>query len=207
MEFTAPTTPGVYWATYRLRGPDGIFGDSFGLEVQVREPVPPTYSISGRVVNGNGRGLAAVRIVANGPLINSVLTDSDGRYELTSLPAGSYSVNALQEGYTFDREHSISLPASNTVVNFIGTSAPPPPPRPIALLVHGMQEFNLSAHKHYNCTPISFSPEDQYLDGNASQPDWHSIGSMLIERDYEVYLANWTTRPLGTITIEEAAKN
>ncbi|MDW8215399.1 MAG: NBR1-Ig-like domain-containing protein, partial [Roseiflexaceae bacterium] len=44
--FTAPATPGTHRATYQLRGPNGLFGDPFWVEVRVSiatptQPPPP----------------------------------------------------------------------------------------------------------------------------------------------------------------------
>jgi len=49
-DITVPTTPGLHRATYRLENPNGQFGDTFWVEVNV---VSPTYSCSAFVADVN----------------------------------------------------------------------------------------------------------------------------------------------------------
>jgi carboxypeptidase family protein len=61
-----------------------------------------TASIHGRVVEATtGRGLSRVEVVAEagGPASPSALTDGNGRYHLTSMPAGAYIVSATKANY------------------------------------------------------------------------------------------------------------
>jgi protocatechuate 3,4-dioxygenase beta subunit len=61
-----------------------------------------TASIHGRVVEATtGRGLSRVEVVAEagGPAPPSALTDGDGRYHLTGIPAGAYIVSASRANY------------------------------------------------------------------------------------------------------------
>ena len=66
-------------------------------------PIPTgTSRISGRVVSTDGMPLrrATVRVTSTEIRVNrSATTDADGRYEVTSLPAGRYSIAVSRNGY------------------------------------------------------------------------------------------------------------
>jgi hypothetical protein len=75
---------------------------------QPRDQPPPsptgTAVIRGRVVGGDsGKPLRRARITINGPELGgtprNTSTDADGRYEVTDLPAGRYSVMVSRSGY------------------------------------------------------------------------------------------------------------
>jgi hypothetical protein len=59
---------------------------------------PSTYTLSGRVV-AEGRSLALVRVSVSST--QHTITDSDGSFKLTGLTAGSYTLQAKSDGYTF----------------------------------------------------------------------------------------------------------
>ncbi len=79
------------------------------------------YSISGTVTGPGGLGLAGVRVVANGVSTN---TDAQGRYMLSGLLAGVYTVTPSRAEFGFDpasREVTVSETlGSQTNVNFVG---------------------------------------------------------------------------------------
>ncbi len=63
-----------------------------------------TATIRGRVLAGDtGRPLRRVRITVSAPELagnnRTASTDADGRYELTELPAGQYTVTVNRSGY------------------------------------------------------------------------------------------------------------
>jgi len=67
-------------------------------------PHAGTATIRGRVVAGDtGKPLRRARIIATAPELmgepRNTSTDADGRYELTGLPAGSYSLRVSRSGY------------------------------------------------------------------------------------------------------------
>ncbi|MCY7348217.1 MAG: carboxypeptidase regulatory-like domain-containing protein [Pyrinomonadaceae bacterium] len=54
------------------------------------------FQIGGRVLNANGNGIGAVRITLDGAISGEVLTDADGNYVFTNLPAdGDYLITAV----------------------------------------------------------------------------------------------------------------
>lgn len=206
-EVTAPTSPGAYRTTYRLRGPGGPFGDPFWVEVRVRAAPPATYNISGRVIGPQG-GLGGALITASGPQTVSTFTSADGSYRLTGLPAGSYQLTAAREGYAFGAPRTVSVPPDAGGQDFVGRAAAPPPSRQIAIMVHGWQGFEFDTSK-YDCQIAKFTgPYRRNENGSAVDvPGWDRVGRQLTALGYEVYLANWTSSFWRTIRAEDAARN
>ena len=68
--------------------------------VLVKVGNPTTYRIGGRVWE-NGVPLLGVKVSVSSTKMG--LTDSSGRYYITGLPAGAYSVQAAREGFAFAR--------------------------------------------------------------------------------------------------------
>jgi hypothetical protein len=60
---------------------------------------PSTYHIAGRIFDG-AEPLPNATITAGA---RTAVSDSDGRYFITGLPAGSYTLKAVLEGYIFSR--------------------------------------------------------------------------------------------------------
>lgn len=81
-------------------------------------PSPSTWTLSGAVSQAGGAGLSgAVVVLLDGPsAVQSVATDSAGRYALTSLQQGTYAVRAQAADYDSVLK-TITLTA-NTVVDF-----------------------------------------------------------------------------------------
>jgi hypothetical protein len=99
------STPGQY--RVRLTVSD-MKGKSFSRSVIVTVGSPASHNtIAGRVLDGNGNPVADVR-VHNGlaitdPNYRYAYTDADGRYTLTNVPAGPYTLGASKAGWTFTR--------------------------------------------------------------------------------------------------------
>jgi hypothetical protein len=58
------------------------------------------FSLTGRVVNGQGKGLKDVLITVNGK--EKVSTDANGHYKLDQLMSGSYDIEAFKEHINFN---------------------------------------------------------------------------------------------------------
>ena len=84
---------------------------------------PLTYSISGHVTR-DGVAETGVTIALSGSLLKNVITDENGNYSLTKLPAGgNYSIQPTKLNYTFGPLNlSFSnLSSDQTGVNFVVT--------------------------------------------------------------------------------------
>ncbi len=76
-------------------------------------------TFSGKVVDYNGNGIGDVRVSMNGSTSD---TDSNGEYNFTDMPNGSYNLIMSKDGYTFLPE-SRDITASSaevSVKDFIG---------------------------------------------------------------------------------------
>ena len=79
-----------------------------------------TYTISGRVTDDTGAPVASAMVGASGPTGGAyTTTDGDGRYTLSNLLAGTYSVSASKEGYTSPPARSVTVPPHATNVDFV----------------------------------------------------------------------------------------
>ncbi|HMR67937.1 MAG TPA: DUF2012 domain-containing protein, partial [Anaerolineae bacterium] len=83
------------------------------------------YTITGRVTNEIGGGMSSVTISAGAGL--TVVTDSNGNYTLTNLPAGGYTLTASKSGYSFTPvSRSVTVPPSATGQDFVVNVIQPP---------------------------------------------------------------------------------
>lgn len=103
-----------------------VGADEFGAFTPVRLPLTEAnaglnsddHSISGRIVNGSGVGLADVTVTLNNTeargtenAVATVVTDAQGYYNITGIePNGDYTVSFAKQGYTFT---PASVPVSN----------------------------------------------------------------------------------------------
>jgi hypothetical protein len=81
-------------------------GSSSHLDFASMPQAGPLYSISGNVGGDVSEG---VTVFADGPICASIFTDAAGNYSLTSLPSGSYHIQARKNCYS-------ALPWSRTTV-------------------------------------------------------------------------------------------
>ena len=82
-----------------------------------------TYSISGRVVDGSGNGVAGVS--ASGGVGHTATTDRSGNYTLSGFAPGVYAITPSKTAYTFNPiSRAINIVSGNmTGVDFTGIQA------------------------------------------------------------------------------------
>lgn len=102
-------------------------GESVTCSFNSQELAPSAApaNVSGRAVDGNGRGLKNVRLIMQNPATgerSSVMTNSFGYYTFFNLMTGNfYTVTASSKRYVFDQEtQSFVLNDNLTGVNFVG---------------------------------------------------------------------------------------
>ncbi|MGH8018951.1 MAG: carboxypeptidase regulatory-like domain-containing protein [Opitutaceae bacterium] len=91
---------------------------------------PAGSLLQGRVLNASGAPVSDVRI-HNGSSpysgdLRQALTDSEGRYALTDVPAGSWTIEAERPGWMFARHrflNPVSVPAHAGSADFVGEFA------------------------------------------------------------------------------------
>src|ERR1051325_5473620 len=89
----------------------------------MRVGAPTTFRISGRVLE-NGNPLQGVRVFASSTRVT--YTDSDGYYNIVGLGAGSYTVSAVLDGYSFSHptfNNPVSVGPNAAGVDFAAGSA------------------------------------------------------------------------------------
>lgn len=88
--------------------------DAVGVDFVVREIVP--VAVSGRVVDGDGNGVAGVTVVIDGTDLTAI-TDSGGRYLFDRVEPGDREVRVVTPGgfSTADETRSISVPEDSEV--------------------------------------------------------------------------------------------
>jgi hypothetical protein len=88
---------------------------------------PSQYSISGRVVDGAGNGVAAVTVSLSGNRTATATGGATGGYQFTGLLAGNYTVTPAKTGYTFTPpSQSLTALGSNQTANFTAQGLVPP---------------------------------------------------------------------------------
>ncbi len=94
------------------------------------------YSVSGRVIDSSGNGIAGVTVTLSGSNSAITTTDAGGYFSfLNTTLGGSYTVTSFKSGFTFAPESiSTSNFAANQELLFIGSSntpTPTPTPTPV----------------------------------------------------------------------------
>lgn len=129
------TAAGSYSVRLTVSGPGGSNTKTRNNYITVS--APPTYPISGRVVNLNNNGISGVAITATGPINKSTTTNSSGNYTLNGLAAGTYTITSSKSGYAFSPpSRTLSVPPNATGMNFTGTPIPPPDTTPPAAVTN-----------------------------------------------------------------------
>jgi protocatechuate 3,4-dioxygenase beta subunit len=95
--------------SFDVTGPDNVF-------FLAKETTPEVYTVSGRVVDDQGRGIPSVRLTFTDAEDNAVttITDSQGNFTRDGL-SGSYTVTATKDGYVIAGV-SVSGPDNNLIL-------------------------------------------------------------------------------------------
>lgn len=103
------------------------FSPIFAVDARAVEQ-PGSVVVSGRVVNGQGAGLAGVRVNAlqNFSSFIGATTDAAGNYQLPALAPGVWELWAMKDGYVTGVRSGLALVAGqSTSCNFTLATAPP----------------------------------------------------------------------------------
>jgi hypothetical protein len=78
---------------------------------------PPTFSISGRVVDSNGNPMAGVQVAAG--TATTATTDATGRYTVTGVPSGTHILTPTKPGWVFSPgARTLDVPPDGTGQDF-----------------------------------------------------------------------------------------
>lgn len=143
MRFT-PTAAQTYSGTLTVNGDQtsgtntiGVSGTGKSGSSTPSPPTPPagTYTLTGTVTESGAGALSGANIeVRDGPdAKKTTTTDSSGKYTLSGLQAGSFTLRAWKTGYS-DSDKGVTLPGTSRVdyVMQKSSSTPTPPPTPAA---------------------------------------------------------------------------
>ncbi len=83
-----------------------VGGDNFYVQLKGSS----TTAINGQLLDSNGKPISGVTITIGD---KTVTTDSNGNYQISGLPLGTYTVTASNEGYSFSPTQ-VTLDATNT---------------------------------------------------------------------------------------------
>jgi hypothetical protein len=79
----------------------------------------PTYSISGRVVDGSSTGLNQTTLTLSGDSTKTTQSDVNGNYSFAGLAEGTYRITATKAGYAFNPPaYDFTSIAGNRTANF-----------------------------------------------------------------------------------------
>lgn len=96
---------------------------------------PATFTISGRVLNTDGRPLGGIRVSTSGS--RYAFSESDGTYTISRLAAGSYTVTAIDpvnDAYAFANpffNNPVTVGPDFAAADFIVSTNPPPAVTPL----------------------------------------------------------------------------
>lgn len=76
-------------------------------------------TISGRVLDGLRNAVAGASVTASGPVVASTTTRPTGRYTFYDLPAGTYRISVIADGYPVPPVQTITVPPSIVNVDFV----------------------------------------------------------------------------------------
>jgi uncharacterized repeat protein (TIGR01451 family) len=110
-------------AGYTFAPTSATFNNLSANQVADFTGTPPSFSISGRVINTSNTGLGGVTLTLSGSLAATTQTDPSGNYSFTNLSGGgNYTVSPSLVNYTF-APPSRTFPdlSANQTGDFVGT--------------------------------------------------------------------------------------
>ena len=86
-----------------------------------RKGPPPTYTISGDIVDGAAAAIEGVTVTLTGDASDSTTTDASGDYAFTGLVDGSYTVTPTKTGNTFaPTSDNVTISGASDTSDFVG---------------------------------------------------------------------------------------
>jgi hypothetical protein len=199
------------WSTsgdYRVRCTvTDMKGGTASDSVVVTIGAPTTYRLSGRVATADGEPIHGARLFVS--TTRMTYTDSDGTYDLVGLPAGSYTLDASLEHYTFTPAgftNQVRVGPNLTGLDFVAaytTSIPPTitsqpqsqsvnPGSTVTFTVVATGSIPLSYQWRFNGSNLSGATGSSYTRSNVQTND---------AGNYSVIVSN----AAGTVTSADAA--
>lgn len=86
--------------------------------------IPPTFSVSGRILNSTGTALPGVTVAMSGAGSATAISDASGNYTFAGLPSGSYIFTPAMAGYLFTPlDQTIAVDNANvSQIDFTGAT-------------------------------------------------------------------------------------
>ena len=138
------------------------------------------YSISGRVMDSSGNPISGVTISDNAG--HTTTTGSDGRYTLSGLAAGTYTITPSKSGYTFSpTSRTVTVPPDATGVDFTGSSTQKPWTFMLYLDGDDHSEYNLYPYLVSAILQLEAQPANPNVnvvvlfDGNQTNDSWRFL--------------------------------
>ncbi len=139
----------------------------------VRVGTPTTFAISGRVTKSDGTPVAEVLIADTASHLT--YTDSDGRYTLGALAAGSYTISAQHSGWTLAAQFANPVVIGPSAVNISFTATSPAAAGGVTLEhwdgITGNAVANLTSNAAYPNSPTYVTTLEGFFEGVTSAGD------------------------------------
>lgn len=116
-------------ANYTFAPPSASFANIASNQTANFTGTLQTFSIGGRVSDGNNNGVAGVNVALSGGQAANTTTDAAGNYSFANLPAGAnYTVTPARAGYTFTPANAtFNNLSANATANFLASTLPTQP--------------------------------------------------------------------------------